>query len=894
MIDDIERLISTSTASDVLAALAPIGEKERRSHAGPVNALFRQWYGYNLGYSFSKSEPALNDADAVKVAMLATATRAELKQYRFHVIPRSPPIVEVMGALAPSWIDGWVEDLVEGNPPSACDVAPLWRSGLCRRPESDALILAYYNTFRRPGFTDHPEVWDEHVWRFFEVEGGGELSLATHDKYCKQPKTWSDALLEQAEAGRLDRSRLLDASLDALERDFGQFRAGWYSRFHSALEPSLEEQAARVDRYLRLLASAVPPTVSLAVKTLKALDKAGKVPVDDLLASVTPALLARQKSASTAALQLLAAAAKRAPARAPEIAGTGLSALVSEAPEVQGLALDLVERVGATGLPVVQAALAEHREVVAPSVRARLAGMARDPVRATAAEPRDEAGEADAASFRPIFPAASLDEALAAFLEVLEDPRDPLAVERAMDGVSRFGATCSPGSTELSPLAKRARQIFGTAGYQKVKMALAACGRAWCGEGMPGELVRSALADFGVAGISGEILAATFLERCDEVMARVRLGQALPLLSLPSDTSGQVAPGDLVDRLEQYRAAGTVPGSVDAALALTRLGREGRALHRGRVDVSDDIGKAIAFALGAGTAASDQSPVWAAAWLARSAEEEKPETLWPFADREPDAGASPEYRLIVERDEAGGYPWCRPGVLTVPELRRPDRRMPASLLHHRSRRGWGVSVLGCSHVPADIAWASLVRPGDPEAFLANAISSLDSTERVSDPPCLAYLDAFDRLIGEPGPIARATLAYYLAAEDKAVCAMAVDKLTRLAGERRIPAARFATAILPFMLVGVFPSMRWTRGLAAVAATGPSYRAFVRDVLAGLMRFYSAQAPRDIGGMLELLYELQVDCRTPFDDGPAIACLESADLGGKAAKFSKKLLALQGG
>ena len=32
---------------------------------------------------------------------------------------------------------------------------------------------------------------------------------------------------------------MLDASLDALNRGFSQFRAGWYSRLHEALKPQL-------------------------------------------------------------------------------------------------------------------------------------------------------------------------------------------------------------------------------------------------------------------------------------------------------------------------------------------------------------------------------------------------------------------------------------------------------------------------------------------------------------------------------------------------------------------------------------------------------------------------------------------------------------------------------
>lgn len=879
MID--ERLIATSTGPQMLVRVAALDEKARRAHAGPVKALFHRWYSLQFG----PDEPKLKDVDALKVAMLAMATRAELRPYRFVVVPHSMPLVDVIRALAPSWIDEWVEGLVEDLPGVAARLAPLWRAGLCRRPQGDSRILGYYDHCDGLKMADHPEFLEEDVWRFFEVEGGGDLSLAGHDKYCKR-ESWTARLVRLVQAGELDRGRLLDSSLDALERDFGQFRAGWYSRFHAALVPSPEEQAARCGRYLRLLESAVPPTVSLALKALKIVDKAGRLPVDDLLLSIQPALLARQKSAVLEALQLLASAAKRAPARAPEIAVTALTSLVSDSPEVQEKALDLVERLGQAGLPEAQAMLCEHREIAAPSARTRLSRLLADPGPEPAHEQQREPVPQSAAGFEPLAPCASVEEALAAYLTVLEDPRDPLAVERAVDGVSRFGPESRPGSTQLSPVAKRAGQILARSADGDIKLALAALGLGWCGDGRPSDLLPNALGALGFGGRWDQCLAATFLERCDEIVDRIGLGHGLPLLSLPSDGDGEVQPHDLVDRLKLYRSAGAAPGQVDLALALTRLGRHGRDRCRERVDCADEAGRAVAFALGSGDAAGGDCPVWAAAWLARS--DRDAEVSWPSQPAEPDAGIKAGYRLIVMKNASYGHPEI--GALAVPELRRADRRRPGSLLHHRAKSWFESTPTG--YDAACIAWSSLVRPRDPEAFLANAVAALEPWQKLADHPCIAYLEAFDRLSAEPGPMGYAVLAYYLASEDKALCAHTVDKLSRLVDCRRICAERFASAILPFMLLGPFPSMRWTRHLAALAETSRRHRAFVRDVLAGLMRFDSAQAPRDIGGVIELLYQLQLDSGEPFTDAPAIAFLERLGGSGKAAKASKQLLSLR--
>src|SRR5262249_43927225 len=136
--------------------------------------------------------------------------------------------------------------------------------------------------------------------------------LAARDKYAHKPEgTWLHTLVALACEGKLARDRLLDASLDALGRDFAQFRAGWFSRFHEALEPTHEERASRAERYLHLLGSRIPPTISFALKALAILDKAGQLPPQTVVEAVSPALAARQKGTVLAGLKLLDRAAKQ-------------------------------------------------------------------------------------------------------------------------------------------------------------------------------------------------------------------------------------------------------------------------------------------------------------------------------------------------------------------------------------------------------------------------------------------------------------------------------------------------------------------------------------------------------------------------------------------------------
>jgi hypothetical protein len=89
-----------------------------------------------------------------------------------------------------------------------------------------------------------PSLLDAEVWRLFEVEGGGEDSLANYEKFFGD--TWGHAFRSLAEADPETRERLL-GSLAALSRDFSTYRAGWFSRFHESLSADGRERAARAE-----------------------------------------------------------------------------------------------------------------------------------------------------------------------------------------------------------------------------------------------------------------------------------------------------------------------------------------------------------------------------------------------------------------------------------------------------------------------------------------------------------------------------------------------------------------------------------------------------------------------------------------------------------------------
>ncbi|MEO0993650.1 MAG: DUF6493 family protein [Pseudomonadota bacterium] len=887
--DDALELAQSTSAKSALARFAAVDEATRRKAAKPVLTLWKaHWQARFSTSAKAPKPPKIRDMDALRIALFATATPSELKPYGFHVLPEEIALTDVIAAMKPSWIDRFVANMVEDWPHLVQRVAPVWRAGLCARPEGDSLILGYFSHISGvPLSQDEAAFLTHDIWRFFEVEGSGEFSLAAVDKYSPAEAQWGTVIVKLSVEGKLDRNRLLDASLDALERDFSQFRAGWYSRLHTALEPTLEEQAARTTRYLHLLASPIPPTVSFALKAVKALDKAGKMPTDALLGGISPALQARQKSTVTTALQLLAGAAKRAPDRAAEIARLAATALISETPDVQSKALDLVDRLGAAHDPEVTATLAAHLGAVAPSLQPRLAAMVGETAPETG--PVENPPEA-AAPLSPVLPVESMDAAISLFLEVLESCRDPIAVERAVDGIARFGAEACAAGDKLSPVAKRSNQLLDRPGDVELKLVLAATGAAWADGSTIAETLSQRFPPDTHRSIAKDNTAQIFVERTEDVLTWVREGRSQPLLSLPSDDTGQVAATDLVDRAETCLATdGTLPHR-DLALALTRLAPAGREAALARIGTGSEAERAIAFALGGDVTPDEDPALWVAAWAAAMPDTSNKGIVRLVRASMAGAGTPAQLTLRAERQENPPYAWCVAGVDVIPKPVPGNARFASSVFHLPAFNRY-LSASPCGSTFEDIAWASILWPARMEPFFSCAIPAMDTDQKLTDHHCRAYLEPLFRPTMSCGPMACGMLAFYLASADPSVTSLAVDAIATLVGQGRLCAEDLADPVWQFAALGALPFGRWIRAFRDIAAISPVHAGFVRHLMAGVLRFGGEEVPREMGAYLELLFELHCAAGTRLDTPAAVACLKRLPGGGKTRTFAKKLIAL---
>ena len=418
------------------------------------------------------------------------------------------------------------------------------------------------------GLVADPDLLDREIWQLFEVDVGNELSNATTWEPPTAPgkpgsrgeNRWLYALPRLASEGRLERSRLLDASLDALLRDFRASGVGWYVKLHEALEPTPEERVERLDRYLSLVTS---PTPAVAREGLAALRRIEDAVPPSAFARVAPTPLShRQKNLATETLSLLAALCKRHPDERALLIEAAAHALGHERTDVQERALTLLEQ---HPDDVPRASLLRYVEVVSPTLRARvesLSGVVTTPRAETdpARPPPPIHRPADVVLEAPLEPVETLDELIELAAMLLEGVGDGDDCERFLDGVSRLCDERPPGfERRTAGLAKRAEAAGYWGPMASGSELVGYVVRAWTGRRHRFERVAQSRTIMGF-----------LVGRADEVARRAARRRPRALLAFPTSSGGAIDRAVLEERLRRIGRFRNRPDPLDEAQARAR------------------------------------------------------------------------------------------------------------------------------------------------------------------------------------------------------------------------------------------------------------------------------------------------------------------------------------
>ncbi len=521
--------------------------------------------------------------------------------------------------------------------PDAPEYTTLMPGSVCRRKRgTDGAWTAQTPA---EALLDDPGLLDDEVWRLFTVpDAAFELEKVVTHSWVNgtrvEGQTWADAIAQLSAAGLLDRDRLLDACLDAFNRDFNPNRVGWYADLLQKLEPWLDEVAARSSRYLRLLSSNTRDAVKVAQAELGRLLAAGRLDHRLLLDASAPALRYPQKSIAAAQLKLIGQVAAKDPGLRARSAVTAAAAFGHERQDVQEAALKLIGKLGVPGEPF-RTEIRAHVADLAPSLLADAAalglisiGDANEPegssAHGTATSDASSAGVAvvnDLAGLErriTVLPASAAadsraalelvlagrvpgpvptraaagatlpapvtdpDELVQLLTVLLEDARDAIALERALAGAVRLSSLPTAQRARLvAPLLKRARQfanIYVPFDGSKISSDVALITLAWSGEKL-----RRGSADRGERSYNpgaysvdgsgrARTMAGIFSARAWEAAKIIETGRGGVLLAEPETKRGAVTAATLQARIRELaKGSGRPAGDHDRDVALLRL-----------------------------------------------------------------------------------------------------------------------------------------------------------------------------------------------------------------------------------------------------------------------------------------------------------------------------------
>jgi hypothetical protein len=842
---ELEALLVTGESDRCLDFLASLEAKERRSLAPLAKKKFKEFehgefvetqpgtHGWQSAYSNQQRECA-------RLALIATCTEAELP--KIADARTLEHAVEVWERMRPDFLPRAAELVMSASPYNFRVAFDLVQQGLSERPKHPNYALGLVGRTFRPfrkgdGRTlaeyvlTQPGVLEHDVWLLFEVEGSGELSVAAHDKYSQGDHTWSTALLTLMQEGHLDRGRLIDAALGTLERDFAAFRAGWFSRFYVRLELNDDERAARAGRFLTLLGSAIPATVTLALDELVKLEKYAPLPASELVPVLAPVTLARHKSTVKRCLKLLAAIAKREPAAKPEIARALVLALGHEAADVQKAALDMLDSIGDRK----DSELLERLQVAAPGVVATLQKRVAAWVPLTEVAPpapvptprvTERVSPFDLS--RALEPLASLDELIFAFAHILEDDSDPMELERVLDGVTRFsGGRPADFVAKTSPLVKRAKKLADRGWDKPIVYCMACVALAWTAATGKARATFEEVVDSEWLRDPDNVGFGTLLlDRCLEVSGQLDTAPGAELVSIPTHRGGFLLPEVLKERLRRRPD----PGELDCVLALLRVPENERK------PLAKLMKSTPAIDFAASSAVRDST------WKVTVRKHDK----YTFHD------------LVIECDPA------------PTGAKRADR--PAQLLYQGQKygktAGWTRSL---------VAWAASVWPTGTEALFFDALPSLAGNLDWSGAEWENV--AFYELVREPvtklDELARLTLALGLATKEPGENGVSTDAAIAAIDQGRIDGRTLGETLAELRPTGLVNLKRWSRTLGIVARSSALHAAHVRTAIERCLRGDPKDAPRDEGALVDLLCELHAEGRTKISDPETWAYLSTS-------------------
>ena len=720
--------------------------------------------------------PSDAQARAAGAAIFLCGTAADVAKHYDNV----EDLVALGLAYKPHSLAGLSDALLADSFFRIWDVQQLITAGLVSRPTSERYATALIELPRRLKREETFDVYLEAdpglasvLLCIMDVEGTSEINLAAADKYSKG-YTWSQILRSMCARDTYSRAQLIDKTLAGLERDWLQFRSGWFSRFHSELAPSIDEMRQHAGRYLSLCLSRIPPTVTFALGMVKILDEDTPFETAALLDAVRPVLTSGVKAHVLTGLTILDRVVRRDAAAGVYATAIASAGLAHESADVQKQVLVRLAKWGIRD--ELRATLTELSAGVAAVNRKVLDTLIGKTTTKSEPEPKPQllvpAKRCNPIDIdRRLEKIDDINELVERIAYVFENDADIDEFERAMAALVRMAPLSLDVKKRFDPVAKRAIKVTKPVASELARVlffVLSGVRRI----STPTRSLRD-----GSTGVAEQYL-------IDRVTAAIDVAaqcKGLTPLSAPTHQRGFIEPVDLVARIQMHQRKDFLSPILEQVQCILRLPAERNepALLEARALSATPFVMALRYALGDDIEPTGNSALLAAAARIRYPNSDDAQLHRLIGDQGPDAASCARYAWRISVKKSDEYTWR---CIHLTAGHAPEQLAPAFLAVARHPSVSAVEEARYSrwrfagNDPGVIMYTATMLPSSLENFFAEGADAIGNNLDWSEArwETSEYLRPLLDSTVPMTPMATLLLALTLAAKEPGQSAIGVD------------------------------------------------------------------------------------------------------------------------
>jgi hypothetical protein len=464
----------------------------------------------------------------------------------------------------------------------------------------------------------YPETLQVHIWHLFERE----TNLHWRDQYpdpkdkAKQQLSWKNTFKFLVDYGHLDRKRVLASALDATLMNFNKALSNWFVDLFEFLEPSPAEILELQDNTMALLNSPNTKPINRVLQWYKKLCLEKGFRTDAFMAEVPMLLVSETKSIVTSSLMILDKLAKTHESLRNDIVFCATETFVSNDSAIQTRTAKLCVKYADVEDEAFTAHLNAYRDLLLPNTQHLLAPFIANQtevipevIETTDIElphvisPENEIPIPQTIDDLMFLASSCFDhnnehdfEKLPAALIQLQAQLNATNVARFEPALMRaYSLAMGDWRSGIGILDHLLAHFFiayiedliikfpeGTKKLNQLALAFRTQDRKNAREWRDGKRAIYPFEEWKNSTDSDIYI--PFYQKLKGILKRLRLGNSLPVLSMPTHAPFWIAPKTLIARVHQWQEAGIPIDHVDFQLALSRVYLPGAENHLAILD----------------------------------------------------------------------------------------------------------------------------------------------------------------------------------------------------------------------------------------------------------------------------------------------------------------------